>query len=328
MGPESFSPPPDHQSVDYSELLAQARQPETEVSAEQRRPDREHLTVAFLNTSFGGVFAHPEAVDQLLLQDQQPREQTIVGFSEVTHTQRPAVREALQARGFQVVEPPEESHLDLMWAVSPDLQIAGSDAHHFPRTGLRRVASRTGSEHYRHVGVQDLSVVTAEGNRVRLGQQRLSPWIVEPVRRLQLHDLQQVLEEHYPPDDEALLTINGGDMNHVRPLRRPDDRLWQGLQQREGWQPVLEPGTPTHTSADKYQRSGRVFRALGRQSDETQLDAAYARPLSGVRLVAGAGELGADEIGFETRTVKLAGTDHYAIVTDYAMPVPGEHTKT
>ena len=217
--------------------------------------------------------------------------------------------------------PPDESHLDLLYAVGPGLQIEASGVHHFPRNGIRRVASRTGSDTYRHVGIQDLTVTTPQGTRVRLGQERLSPWIVEPVRRKQIKDLAATVEEKFPPDDAILLTINGGDMNHVTPLRKPDDKMWADQQ---GWEPVIEKGTPTHTSADKYRRSEKLFRVLGRRSSETQLDAAYARPRSGATLVnlgeAADSELSANEIGFSTRTLVVEGTDHYAVETTYSLP--------
>jgi hypothetical protein len=195
-----------------------------------------------------------------------------------------------------------------------------------------------GSKGYRHVGVQDLTVATPQGNKVRLGHERLSPWIVEPVRRMQLRDMGQVLQEQFPPDDDVMLTVNGGDMNHIKPFRWPDDKIWSGLKE-EGWEPVLESGTPTHYSGDKYKRSGKVFRALGRRSEETQLDAVYARPRSGVALVnveaSPDTELAPNQIGYSTRTIKVEGTDHYAVETTYSLPIQqrfdvagGEHTNT
>ncbi len=314
-------------SVDYEALLREAHQDEPEAEApspERQRSNRESLSVTYLNTSFNGAFDHPEGLDSLLLHDERPRENAVFGFSEVTHAQRPVARAALEARGYQVAEPPEDSHLDLMWAVSPGLEIETSDAHHFPRTGLRRMASRTGSKGYRHVGIQDLTVATPQGNKVRLGHERLSPWIVEPVRRLQLRDMSQVLQEQFLPDDDVMLTVNGGDMNHIGPFRRPDDKLWSGLR-AEGWEPVLEPGTPTHYSGDKYKRSRKVFRVLGRKSDETQLDAVYARPRIGATLVnvetSSDAELDSNQIGYSTRTIKVEGTDHYAVETFYSLPI-------
>jgi hypothetical protein len=318
--PEQSGPP----TVDYQVLMeqAQAAQPDSEpASPERQRHERESLTAVYLNTSFSGVFDHPDGLDALLLRDHRPRENAVFGFSEVTHAQRPAVRAALEARGYQVVEPPEDSHLDLVWAVSPELQVETSDVHHFPRNGLRRVASRTGSKTYRHVGIQDLTVMTPQGNKVRLGQERLSPWVVEPVRRLQLRDMDKVLEEQFAPDEDIILTINGGDMNHVGPLRKPDRRLWESKRE-QGWEPVLEPGTPTHTSADKYRVSGALFRAAGRKSDETQLDAVYARPRSGTVLVKTEDQtqLTNQQIGYRTEVLRVAGTDHYAIATTYSIP--------
>ena len=317
---------PGTSSVDYGNLFDQAQiDPEVEpASPERQHPNRESLTVTYLNTSFSGVFNHPKGLDGLLLRDQRPRENSVYGFSEVTHAQRPIARTALEARGYQVVEPPEDSRLDLIWAVGPGLEIELTDAHHFSRTGLRRVASRTSSEAYRHVGIQDLTIATPEGNKVRLGHERLSPWLVEPVRRMQLKDMNQVLREQFPPDDDVVLTVNGGDMNHIGPFRKPDDRLW-GKMKDEGWEPVIEPGTPTHSSADKYNVPGRVFRALGRKSDETQLDAVYARPRSGTNLIDAeattVSKLEPNQIGYSTQTMKIEGTDHYAVETTFSLPV-------
>lgn len=304
-------------SVNYEGLLREAQE-----GTERQKPGREDLSVAYLNTSFSGTLEYPEALDELLLRDGVARANAVFGFSEVTHAQRPAAQAALEARGYRVVAPPEDSHLDLMWAVGPGLEIGRSDAHHFPRTGLRKMASRTGSKGYRHVGVQDLTVTTAGGSKVRLGHERLSPWVVEPVRRLQLRDLAQVLEEEFPPDDDVMLTVNGGDMNHIGPFRRPDDGMWNDLKDKEGWEPMLERGTATHYSGDKYSRSGKLFRAMGRKTEETQLDAVYARARTGARLVSGDEELAADEIGYTTRTLKVRGTDHYAVETTFSLPVP------
>src|SRR6266404_4910724 len=127
-------------------------------SPEHMRPSREELKVTFLNTSFSGAFDHPDSMNSLLLSEGNPHESAVFGFSEVTHAQRATVAQALEERGYQVVLPPEDSHLDLVFAVGPGLHVEASDVHHFPRTGIRRVASRTGSETYRHVGVQDLTV--------------------------------------------------------------------------------------------------------------------------------------------------------------------------
>ncbi len=290
------------------------------VSPEQQQPNHENLKVTFLNTSFSGAFDNPESLDELL--DPQLGSNAVFGFSEVTKAKRPVIAAALEERGYQVVLPPEDSHLDLVWAVGPELQIEATDAHHFPRNGLRRVASRTGSENYRHVGIQDLTITTPGGNKVRLGQERLSPWVVEPVRRLQIKDMTAVLKEKFPPDDNTILTINGGDMNHINPFRRPDDKMW-ALQ--EGWEPVIEKGVPTHSSLEKYSRSERLFRALGRRSSETQLDAAYARPRAGTSLV-NLGEspdvtLTSEQIGYTTQTRTVGGTDHYAVETIYSLPI-------
>jgi hypothetical protein len=81
-------------------------------------------------------------------------------------------------------------------AASPHRRIAGASAPgwprigsrggrctSFPRTGLRRVASRKGSEAYRHVGIQDLTIATPQGNRVRLAAGAPDRTAVEPAIR-------------------------------------------------------------------------------------------------------------------------------------------------
>jgi hypothetical protein len=301
-------------------------------SPEHLRPGREDFTVTYLNTSFSSAFDHPEGLDDLLLQDKKPRESAIFGFSEVTRGQRPDVSAQLEGRGYQVVEPPEDSHLDLLWAVSPNLEVESSDAYHFARNGIRRFASRQSDTGYRHVGMHDMTVVTPQGNKIRLAQERLSPWVIEPVRRKQLQDMARVLKEHFPPDDRVLLTINGGDQNHVDPFRKPDYRLWERLEAEEGWKPMLEPYTPTHTTDGKYPKTSKAFASIGRNTDGQQLDAVYTRPATGAELVnipAGTEtDLQPNQISYSTRTKPVPGTDHFAVETIFSLPTPPQPKRT
>jgi hypothetical protein len=133
-----------------------------------------------------------------------------------------------------------------------------------------------------------------------------------------------VLEEQFPLDDDILLTLDGGDMNHIDPFRHPDYRLWGRLEQQTGWKPVLEPGTPTHTTVDKYPRVSRAFKIFGINTDGQQLDAIYARAQSGAELVSTGNssnpELQSNQIGYSSRTREVEGSDHFAVEATFWLP--------
>jgi hypothetical protein len=280
----------------------------------------ETVNVMMLNTSFGDALQNAETVEQVL--PAEIDQLALVGFSEATPGVRDHVVEVIKQQGYKAVIPDGEGKdIDIIWAVSPGLEVRHSVAYRFDG----RIESRPGKRQKRDAGTLVVEAVTPNDRVLRLSSERFAPPLRGgKARRIHMLGMGAVLEGLDTKDETIDVDISGGDHNKANGPTEADKAMWQD----KGYMPIVADGEATYNVqvASKMARAaGRALQILGR-FPTMEFDKMYARPGKDRELVQFDPDnedsvLSSDQVGFTPgKSLWVGGTDHAAISTTISFP--------
>ncbi|HMI09329.1 MAG TPA: hypothetical protein VK497_02920 [Candidatus Saccharimonadales bacterium] len=281
----------------------------------------ERVSVTMLNTSFGDALQDSETAERILPAKEDHL--ALVGFSEVTPGVRSHVVEVIEKQGYKAVVPSGESEdIDIIWAVSPGLEVRHTVAHRFDG----RIESRPGKRQKRDAGTLVVEAVTPDGRVLRLSSERFAPPLRGPkARRVHMIGMSAVLDGLTNANDGTVdIDISGGDHNKANGPTESDKAMWRD----KGYTPIVADGETTYNVqvAGKMARAaGKALQILGR-FPTMEFDKMYARPGDGRELVRfdpndDDATLTLNQVGYTiAEVIWVGGTDHAAISTTISFP--------